>query len=392
MPSTPLPFRAGHALIAIVFALLCLGVVMVGSAGLTIGSGRDTTLTGILLSRPTWLAALAIIAMLCGTRVPIERLTVARGLASPVPWIVLACVGLLLAVHLPGVGREVNGARRWIQLGPVGFQPSEVAKWAVPLVVAWYACRRVGDVRRYLAGFLPPTILLGVVCILVATEDLGTAVLIGAVGIGMLLAAGVRLTHVATLLPPAAAAVGGLMLHSPYRIERVRAFVDPYQDPQGIGYHMLQSMAAVSGGGLAGRGLGNSVQKFGYLPEDTTDFIFAIVCEELGVMGAAVVAALYVALIAFAFAIVRRTRNPFCRLAGLGIALTIGLQTIINLAVVTGSAPTKGIALPLLSSGGTGWLLTAFSLGMLAGIDLRRVDAAGADPAREPVRGAAQPT
>jgi cell division protein FtsW len=152
-------------------------------------------------------------------------------------------------------------------------------------------------------------------------------------------------------------------------MDRIRAFLDPYADPQGIGYHILQSMGAIHGGGLAGRGLGNSIQKFGYLPEDTTDFIFAIVCEELGVMGAAVVIALYAFLLLCGLSIVRRTTNAAQQLLGVGVLLAVGLQAFINIAVVTGSAPTKGIALPLLSSGGTGWVLTAFCIGLLVSMD-----------------------
>ena len=152
---------------------------------------------------------------------------------------------------------------------------------------------------------------------------------------------------------------------SPYRLDRWRAWVDPYQDPQGIGYHVIQSMTTVAGGGLAGRGLGNGVQKFGYLPEDTTDFIFAVICEEMGLVGATVVVSLFGGLLLCGWSIIRRCDDPFRRLLGLGILLTLGLQALINLAVVTGLAPTKGIALPLVSAGGTGWVLTAFSLGLL---------------------------
>jgi cell division protein FtsW len=172
-------------------------------------------------------------------------------------------------------------------------------------------------------------------------------------------------THVALLAPVPIAGLAAAILTSPYRLDRVRAFLDPYQDPQGIGYHLLHSLGTISGGGLLGRGLGNGVQKFGYLPEDTTDFIFAIVCEELGLLGASAVIALFGLLMWCGWAIVGRLEHPFDRLAALGITLTVGLQALLNLAVVTGLAPTKGIALPLISAGGTGWVLTAFSLGLV---------------------------
>ena len=145
--------------------------------------------------------------------------------------------------------------------------------------------------------------------------------------------------------------------------------MDPYADPRGIGYHILQSMSAISGGGLTGRGLGHSVQKHGYLPEDTTDFIFAVLSEELGILGVVLIVGLYVLLLLLGLNIIKRAGSIFEKTLALGITLTIGLQTLMNITVVVGLAPTKGIALPLLSSGGTGWLLTAAGIGLLWAID-----------------------
>lgn len=361
--------RAGHGLILCVLSLLVFGVVMVQSAGLRIVPDRSIEISEILLGKQTLLAAIAIVVLLIASRIPINRLFTARGLWSPIPWIIVGSIVLLLLVHVPGIGREVNGARRWISLGPIGFQPSELVKWGMILSLAWYAARHVGSMHLFRIGFLPPMLLLGTVCILIATEDLGTAVLIGSVGVCLLVAAGARVRHAAMLLPLGATGFAAAVITSEYRMNRLRAFIDPFQDPQGIGYHVIQSMSAVNGGGLAGRGLGNSVQKFGYLPEDTTDFIFAIICEELGIMGAALVICLYVGLLLCGLTIIRGTRNPFQRLLGLGVLLTLGFQALINMAVVTGSAPTKGIALPLLSAGGTGWIVTAFSIGLLVSID-----------------------
>jgi cell division protein FtsW len=361
--------RAGHGLILIVTTLLMFGVVMVSSAGLSIDRSHSVTLQEILLGKPMILAALAVAAMFVGACMPIEQLYRARGLASPVPWIVLISVALLIVVHVPGVGREVNGAVRWIRIGPIGFQPSEIAKWGIIIVLAWHCARRAGSMHRLFTGFVPPMILVCVICALIATEDLGTAALIGAVAIGMLLAGGVKVWQAAMLLPIGAVGFTAAVISSPYRINRLHAFIDAYQDPQGIGYHVLQSMAAVGGGGLAGRGLGNSVQKFGYLPEATTDFIFAIICEEMGAVGALVVIFLYAALLLCGLSVIRAAAHPFSRLLALGILLTIGLQALINFAVVTGTAPTKGIALPLLSAGGTGWIVTAFCIGLLVAIE-----------------------
>jgi len=236
----------------------------------------------------------------------------------------------------------------------------------LPVFAVWVGAEGIG---RFWAGFVPLLAVLGLVCALIITEDLGTAVLIGLVGMVVLFAAGVRWWHIAILLPIPLSGIVAAILTSSYRIERVRAFLNPYADPQGEGYHMIQSMAAIANGHLTGRGLGHGVYKFGYLPEDTTDFLFSIVCEELGIAGAALVIFLYVALLISGIQIVKRLPARGTKLIALGIVLTIGFQAGINLLVVTGMAPTKGIALPLLSAGGTGWILTAFSLGLLIGMD-----------------------
>ncbi len=358
--------RAGHGLMLVTAGLLSIGVIMVNSAGLTVGAAEPVSLTGILLGRTTLLAVLAMAMMLIASRLPVDRLYRTASSAGLVPWIVLGVVLLLLAVHLPGVGREVNGARRW--LWP-GFQPSEVAKWSMVVVLALYAARHVAVMGQLNRGLLRPIVLVALVCGLIATEDLGTAVLIGAVSVCVLVAAGARLAYVALLAGPGMAGLVAAVLMSPYRIDRVRAFLDPWQDPQGIGYHVIQSMVTVAGGGVAGRGLGNSIQKFGYLPEDTTDFIFAIISEELGMIGVTVVVCLYGAMMLCGLSVITRVGHPFGKLLGLGILLTVGFQALINMMVVTGLAPTKGIALPLISAGGTGWILTAFCVGLLVAMD-----------------------
>lgn len=361
--------RAGHGLLLVVIALLTFGVVMVNSAGLSVQPDRALQLQDVLLGRPTMLALLSIGVMFLAMAIPVRSLYTARAFRSPIPWIVIGCLVLLVLVHVPEIGVKVNGKRRWIDLGPVTFQPSEIAKWGVIIVIAWHAARRAVLINRFWYGFMPPMFFIGLVCVLIGSEDLGTAVLIGAVGISMLIAAGVKLWHVALLMPAAAAGFVAAVITSPYRINRLVAFLNPYDEPQTIGYHIIQSMTAINGGGMVGRGLGHSIRKNGYLPESTTDFIYAIICEELGFVGAAAVVCLYAALLMCGLSIVRAVKHPFERLLGLGILLTIGYQALINIAVVTGAAPTKGIALPMLSNGGTGWVLTAFSIGLLVSMD-----------------------
>jgi cell division protein FtsW len=285
----------------------------------------------------------------------------------------------------------VNGARRWISLGPIGLQPSEIAKWGVPIILAWYAVSQRARIHTFKWGFVVPLGAVSLLCGIIALEDLGTAVLIELVSVAILVAAGARWGYVAAMAPLGLLAFVGLVVTSPYRMNRIAAFMDPYKDPQGIGYHIIQSMEAISGGGLAGRGLGNSELKFGYLPEATTDFIYSIIAEELGMTGSVLVIALYLLLIACGVAIVtasvRRAASTgsgdtaaaaggetpllsnYSQLLGFAIILTVGLQALINVCVVTGLAPTKGIALPLMSHGGTGWVLTCLSLGMLVSME-----------------------
>lgn len=354
---------------------------MVNSAGLSVRPDEYITVEKVLLSRSTIYALLAILAMSVAVFIPTLDLYRARGTASLMPWLVVLMVVLLLLVQLPGIGVEVNGARRWFRIGAVSFQPSEFAKWCLPLVLAWYATRRAGAMHRFGVGFAPPMVLTGCICALIALDDLGTAVLIGLVALLMTVTAGARLWHAALMIPIALLGFAAAVVQSPYRISRLLAYADPYADPQGIGYHVIQSMSAVSGGGLVGRGLGNGIRKFDYLPEDTTDFIFAIICEELGVFGAALVTFLYVGLLLAGIALMRRTVHPFQRLFACGVLLTVGLQALINMSVVVGVAPTKGIALPLLSSGGSGWVLTAFALGLLVSMDrdARRAEAVNSE-------------
>jgi cell division protein FtsW len=388
-----------HGVILCALTLLVIGVVMVNSAGLSVppdpalvqsgalteaqfeklqAAYRPISFDQVFFGRTTILAALSLLAMLIASRIDVEWLYRLRGAFSPVPWIIGLSVLTLILVHVPGIGREVNNSSRWIGPPSYGFQPSELAKWGMLVVAAWFCVRHADRLRSFKKGFVPALGVVMLVCALIGKEDLGTAVLVFASCTLVLLIGGLRWTYVAMLIPLGALLALVAIFTSPYRVNRLLAWRDPWQDPEGIGYHIIQSMSAIAGGGLTGRGLGNSLQKFGYLPEDTTDFIFAIICEEQGIVGALLVVSLYAGLLLFGLAIVTRGSNrpeadrivpPFSRLVGIGVLLTIGLQALINLLVVTGLAPTKGIALPLLSSGGSGWVMIGFSLGLVLSIE-----------------------
>ncbi len=361
--------RSGDLILVLLVAMLGTGIVAIQSAGLSVTD--DLSLWGTMTNRVVLLAAGAMIAFFAGAFVP------PRLLARPwVAWTALSLALILtIIVLIPGIGREVNGARRWIDIGPLGFQPSEVAKWALVIFMAaacsWWAC----SLGRFwtLAGVL---CIVGLLAGLVLLEDLGTAVLMIAVASAMVLAAGAKLWQLGLLAVPGLAIVAGGIAIEPYRVQRLQAFLDPFADPGASGYHVVQSMAAIAGGGTSGRGIGNGIQKYGYLPEDTTDFIFAIICEETGIAGAVLIVALFATMLIVGWVILRSTTVAHQRLLVLGVLLTIGIQALVNLLVVTGLAPTKGIALPLISSGGTGWLLTAFALGWIRSVDRRTPTAA----------------
>ena len=369
--------RAADVLVTAAFALLCLGVLFVNSAGMSVAVPNadgvlpeSVTFRAILFSRSTVYMVLALGAMALVSVLPMRHM--GRSTAS-IAWIpVLWPVALLLlvSVYIPGLGHQANGSHRWITL-PAGltFQPSEIAKWSSILLIAWYARTYADRLSYFFKGLLPALIILGSITVVVTLEDLGTGVLIATAGTIVLLAAGARIWHFIMLAPIGLLGVLAALVASPYRLGRLRTFLDPFGDPEGAGYHIIQSLVAIANGKGFGRGLGFGLQKFGYLPEDRTDFLFAIVCEELGVAGAAIVLGLYGTLIAAAFVILRRQHDPFRKLLALGIVSTIAVQALMNLMVVTGLAPTKGIALPLMSSGGTGWILTAGALGLLVAMD-----------------------
>ncbi|MFZ2873662.1 MAG: FtsW/RodA/SpoVE family cell cycle protein [Phycisphaerales bacterium] len=380
--------RPGQTIAIIVLCLLTFGVVMVNSADMRValvGSDQpvpELTAAGIVASRPTIYMVLAMAALTLGALLPVRRLacgvSTLRGEHDGFRPLALATLAILLIcglVYVPGLAPEINGARRWLRLpmpalgDSLSVQPSEIAKWAMVVVVAWAATMRARFLGRFWLGLVPILVAVGIVSVVIVKEDLGTGALVGLVGCVMLLAAGARFWHFTVFVPFAGLGLAYAIVSSDYRMKRIMAFSDPYADPEGIGYHTIQSLAAIANGEGFGRGLGHGLQKFGYLPEARTDFIFAVICEELGIAGAALVCALFIGLTWAGCTVARRERDMLPRLIVLGVTATVAIQAVINLMVVTGLAPTKGIALPLLSSGGTGWILTSFCLGLVISID-----------------------
>jgi len=284
---------------------------------------------------------------------------------------VLALV-LLIAMLVPGIGASALGARRAIVVlhHPVSlsFQPAEFAKVVLVVWLAALLGQPQRDMRSFRDGYLPALLTGGLLIGLTGIEDYGTAALMGTVMLAMLVIARARWLHLfGTGLLGLAGGVG-LLLLKPHRLPRIEAWLAGDVDPLGAGYQVTQALIAIGFGGWTGRGLGNGVQKYGYLPQDNNDFIFAIVCEELGVVGGLVVIALFLLLLWRGWRISRAAPDRFGQLLATGITLTVCLQAAFNIAVVTNAVPTKGISLPFVSAGGSGVLFLGMAAGLLASV------------------------
>jgi cell division protein FtsW len=308
----------------------------------------------------------------------------------PTLWVLVFAIILLALVLVPSIGTEVYGARRWlhIPLGPasISFQPSELAKWTMVCFMAG-ACTKLGpDIKRFWTRFLPLCMLIGLVCALIVIQDLGTAVFVGLISFLMVIIAGARWWHVLMPLHFGLAGFIGALYQEPYRFERVLAFLYPERYSDSTAYQANQSLIAIGSGGLLGKGLGQGTCKYGHLPEDTTDFIFSIIGEELGLIGTIGLIVLFILFLCLGLLVVLRCRDRFARLLAAGIVLTIGVQAALNIGVVTVVLPTKGVPLPFVSSGGTSMLLSSAAVGVLVSI------AARSSPAKPPVSDAPNET
>jgi len=371
--------RNHDLLLLVLLAVLGLGVIMVQSASMGIATPKpaaDGSVQDEMAFRMTDLgrkqllfAGVGVMLFLIVRQIDYARLVPKSGsiVFAPPVWIVLIAVAACVAVLVPGVGIEKNGARRWLPLGIMQVQPSELAKWAAVIFLAWWLTYRPVDLTKF-KGFVLTLVPIGMLCLLVVIQDFGTAALIALVSFGMLVVGRVKGWHLGIVIPPAMAAAYWFVAHKEYRWKRMTAFLDPYAAPQQEGYHMIQSLLSFATGGLTGTGIGGGIQKLGYLPEDTTDFIFATICEELGLFGAALIVAFYLAILLLAWQAVKKPRDSFGRMLAFGIGMMICTQAAINLAVATVSVPTKGLSLPLVSSGGSGLIITCCALGLLASI------------------------
>jgi cell division protein FtsW len=350
------------ATLALVLALLLLGLVMVTSASISIAS-RDTGNPFYYLERQVMTALVGTagaVLVFCLRMERWERLsTVLLG----------AALVMLLMVLVPGLGEVVNGSRRWLRLGGVSFQVSELARVLVLVYIASYAARRQDELRETFMGLFKPLLLLGLVAVLLLGEpDFGAATVLFATGFGMLFIGGARLRYVILVTAVAAGLFALLAVTSAYRLRRLTGFLNPWANAYGSGFQLTQSLIAIGRGKWLGVGIGNSVQKLFYLPEAHTDFLFAVLAEELGLLGVLLTLGLFIGLIWRAFYIARLASQAgldFQSYLAAGFGLWVGVQAFINMGVNMGSLPTKGLTLPLMSYGRSSLIVTLVWVGML---------------------------
>jgi cell division protein FtsW len=345
------------------FALVVLGLIMILSAS-SVTSFANYGSSFLFFKRQLFWAALGVVAF-CGlARVDYRRL---KGLGYPALGVSIL---LLCAVLVPGLGIAAGGSSRWVGIGPLSFQPSEVAKLALVLFVAEiFARKRERSLRVFAHTFIPLFPVLGVLALLVMLQpDLGTTLLLGAIGLGMLFVAGAPLLYVVPLCLAAAGAGVLAAFAEDYRRARILAFLDPWSDPLNTGYQTIQSLIALGSGGFLGVGLGASRQKWSYIPNAHTDFIFAILGEEMGLLGTLTVLGLFGLLAYVGVQTARRAPDRFGMLLASGVTLWVTAQALVNMGAVTAALPITGVPLPLVSFGGTSLVVSLAAMGILTNI------------------------
>lgn len=345
-----------------VLSLLALGLLMVASASMVISDKQFGTPFHYFFRQAIFLSMGLVLAWIM-TRVPIRIIKKYSG------YFFLIALFLLVIVLIPGIGRVVNGSRRWISFGIFSLQVSELLKLAAIIYLSSYLQRFQQQVREELKGFLKPMIIAGVMSgLLLLQPDFGAAVVITTTYMILLFIAGVRWWPYLILVIVVGVALGLLAILSPYRMHRMTGFLNPWSNQYGSGYQLTQSLIAFGRGGLLGVGLGNSVQKLYYLPEAHTDFLFAVLAEEFGLVGELILIGLFVLLIVRIFMIGQRAfdrHDLFSGYLAYGVSMWFGLQALINMGVNAGLLPTKGLTLPFISYGGGSLLISCMTIGII---------------------------
>jgi len=354
---------AAWGLFLTVLALTSIGIVMVYSAS-SVAAQAQFHDSAWFLKRQLMYAAVGLAAMSVAWRLHYEKL---RQITLPLLTVTFITLVLVL---MPHIGRVAGGARRWLSFGgPVNFQPAELAKLAIILYLANFLANRGERTREFGAGIVPPLLVLGLLALPILKQpDLGSVLILVMIAFVMLFIGGARIVHLMMVATAAVPAVLAVISRAGYRSQRLLAFLDPWRDPRGSGFHIIQSLLALGSGGVLGLGLGHSRQKFFYLPERHTDFIFAIIGEELGLMGTAAVLLLFLLLAIWGYRIAARAPDRYSALLTSGLTTMLVGQAVLNIGVVSGSLPITGVPLPFISFGGSSLVLSYIAVGILLNI------------------------
>jgi cell division protein FtsW len=370
MTATPRDNWAGSLLLVLASALIAVGVIAISSASISLSEVKFGNEWHHAIRHLSYLA----IGVTLGFFAYLLPLNVWRQTS---PWLLMLAFALLVLVLVPGVGRVVNGSQRWIPLAGFTLQPSEFAKFALVLWLSGYMVRHGEELRTVLRGLLKPILVLVLFALLLLSEpDFGATVIILGTAFGMLFMGGARLIYVLGLVLSAVAIMAGMILMAPYRMQRLMAYQDPWSDPFGSGFQLIQSLIAYGRGEWLGVGLGNSVQKLFYLPEAHTDFVFSIWAEETGLVGAVAVIVLFavfvgrIVFMGYRFLLESREFEAYCCF---GFALVFAGQAFVNMGVSSGLLPTKGLTLPFISYGGNSLMMSCVTVGLLLKLERSQV-------------------
>jgi cell division protein FtsW len=346
-----------------VLILLSLGSIMVFSSSAAHAYNYLHGDTYYFLRKQLTYVPLGLLTMFVAMNYDYKKL----GKWSPV--ILIVSIVLLILVAIPGIGQELNGSRRWLDFKVTGFQPSEFAKLAVILFFSHSLSKRKEQLESFFKGLAPYLLLIGVFAILLLLEPhLSGTLVIGSVACIILFSAGAKMKHIAIMALPIIPAIVGLALIAPYRFDRIKAWLDPFKYKQDEGWQIIQSLYAIGSGGLFGRGLGKSLQKFLYIPEPYNDYIFAVMAEELGYIGVLMVLILFLIFIWRGIKVSMNAPDVFGSLVAIGITSLISVQVILNVAVVSNTIPSTGMPLPFFSYGGTSLIFLMCGVGILLNI------------------------
>jgi len=355
-------------LILVVLILVAVSIVMIYSTSGILAQDKFGNENYFLVKQLSWLG-LSFCAFLFFSYCPFRIL-------KPLSMFFILTAIILLSMTMFGpFSHTAGGATRWIVLGPIRFQPSEFAKIAVIIYLADVLSRKQDKIKEFFKSLFFPSLLIGFVLFLVLQQpDLGTTVLLALIALFVYLIAGMKMTYFFLFVVKGCVMLVFLIKMFPYRMKRISAFLDPFKDPRGSGFQIIQSFIALGSGGLKGVGLGQGKQKLFYLPEAHTDFIFAIIGEELGFLGTVSVVLLFLTLCACGIMVAYKCKDQFGKLLVIGFTLMISIQALINMCVVTGMMPTKGISLPFVSFGGSNLLINFIAIGIIVNVGLKGND------------------